>query len=333
MSVSKLPQRVTFLEGQHIGVFQKEIDDVIDDLYETYSGDSSRNDFDKEFYFQESVHMRIASFRLASLERMNSLKSKAIAFISNSFELENDRADDSSYLLHPLFHLRVVQPDIYCLPGEKLTNKLTPPIFTSEPHYDTSYGLYQHFFWIAVDGIDAETGGACLFEENAEILKHFSAELGNKNSYNYESYLENYEELDSLLQPAIIQAVLEPGEAYWLDSSILHGGTNPRTRVRMSFDFRIIPNNSINQELLEDLEVIHTFNQFLEFSNSMNLITLGDEAGALLQTPNLRDILERDDLSAYARFDPHTPGQQVHWRELYSWLEDFDLKRLCKVMV
>ena len=121
--------------------------------------------------------------------------------------------------------------------------------FESEPHRDLSHGVYQHTFWLAINDIDSESGGACFFKKSSEIEREFTAKLGDKNKYHYDGYVQDSYRIDKLMRSNLVRAKLKPGQAYRFDSSVLHAGVKPTTRIRKSFDFRIIPVDKANKKI------------------------------------------------------------------------------------
>ena len=333
MNLPALPQTVGLLDVDEVGIFREEVETLLDSIFLTYAGESSRELFQLKCFFRESVHMRIAAFRLGSCERLDFLRDRAITTLSQSTSQDHDSDSPSTdqqskYLLHPIFHLRVSYPEQYDQHGGGGRNDPKSALLESQPHYDRSFGLYQHTFGMAINDLDLESGGTCFFKNSPQVMDLFAVEYDGRNQYNYTSYIEDSTRIDELIQSSIIYGDLKAGQAYWFDSAVLHGGTRPISRLRMSFDFRVIPADNNNAESLSRDGCIQLFNEHRDFCNSMNLLMLGDIEGAVELTPNLHHILEEDELSHYAIYDPFDFGQQVEYRDLYSWVSNFCLERL-----
>ena len=61
-----------------------------------------------------------------------------------------------------------------------------------------------------------------------------------KNKYNLDSYIDNAEELNKLLHRVTCQPHIKAGSVLTFNSDILHGATKPKTRWRVSCDFRFV---------------------------------------------------------------------------------------------
>ena len=99
----------------------------------------------------------------------------------------------------------------------------------------------------------------------------------------------------------------------------------------MSLDFRLVPDDENNAEFLPMGGIVRLFNDHRDLCNSMTLLILGDVKGAVELTPNLSHILEEDDLSHYAIYNPFDFGHQVEYRDIYSWVPEFNLERLERI--
>jgi hypothetical protein len=225
----------------------------------------------------------------------------------------------------------VSYPEQYDQRGGAGPNDPKSALLESQPHYDRTFGLYQHTFGMAINEIDLESGGTCFFEDSPQVRELFAVEWGNINQYNYTKYIEDSTRIDELIQSSIVYGDLKAGQAYWFDSSVLHGGVRPTSRIRMSLDFRLVPDDKNNAEFLPMGGIVRLFNDHRDLCNSMNLLILGDVEGAVELTPNLSHILEEDDLSRYAIYNPFDFGHQVEYRDNYSWVPEFNLERLERI--
>jgi hypothetical protein len=110
------------------------------------------------------------------------------------------------------------------------------------------------------------------------------------------------------------------GDILTFDSNLLHGATKPKTRRRMSFDFRLAPAASVAAAPPSVRRIFDAVNQNLSLSNARNLARLGDKPGA-------ERIFRRLGLNPPA-IEPGPriakPDSQMRWQDEYAYLRAAD---------
>ena len=258
--------------------------------------------FEDNHLYNEAVVMKAAAYRFATPEVMTQLFKHAVK--SSSFE-----ADD--YIIHPVFYLRISKPKVNSLLNSEA-------ILDSQPHYDRSFGAFSYSFWLALEDATMESGGLCFFNDSVEPI--FSVDWKTPNKYNYDKYLQTYTEIDSHIRDELIYPNVNAGSAYRFDSNALHAATKSRSRVRLSFDFRITEKNKIADLDQRTKKIFYAFNENIALSNAKNLKLLGDDIGVKRYVQKYSLIShELVDLSSMTNI--LIPQNKLSWRTEYAWID------------
>ena len=278
-------------------------------IHQEYFYDMSTSEFEQKYLFHESVVMKCATHRVFDNDLFSLIRTR----------IENIFFQDSSYKelkfdFHPVFYARITKSNVI------VDYRRLHAALDSQPHFDRTYNTNALSFWVALERIGQETGGLCFFNPTPEIKSTFRIKKNSLNRFNMNLYLDNYKTIDSLLVNHIIHPDINSGEAYLFDSTILHGATKPINKMRVSFDFRIITEDRGSKNLERDT-ITEVFNRHIDLSNAMNLLYLGDSAGASVLYPEIYEIIRErrlklpSDLQSL-RYQPTS----ISWRTEYEWI-------------
>jgi Phytanoyl-CoA dioxygenase (PhyH) len=297
MSVSKIasaldPNTVKCLRSRADAVVQQ----IRDDYFPTLPDDTFRRDH----LAHTSLVMKIAAYRFLDNEIAATLRTAV-----------EDRAREiygaGKLVYHPVFYLRMSFPGIY-------HSRLDRTAFMdSQPHYDRAYGVHAFSFWLALNEIDEESGGLATFVDPG-VERLF--EVAGRNRYSATTYLQAAALIDPHLRNATKTWSAAAGDVLTFDSTVLHGATKPKTRRRISFDFRLAPVETVAAAASEHQRIFAAVNANLTLSNARNLAMLGDIVGA-------RRIFDGLGIAAPPmRFSPKIvePLAEMRWQEEYAYL-------------
>jgi hypothetical protein len=314
-SISPLPIKVSLLNESEACELGNKLEAVVTQIHQDYFPEVDYDDFWESCVFHESTVMKIAAYRFANSTLINNLKQKIIGVVS-SLDTENNLVPN--YLFHPIFYTRLTRPAGFSSqPGKS-------PLLDSQPHFDRSFDVYAYSFWLALRRADQESGGLCFFDSSSEVQNEFSISWGEKNKYNYSTYVDSSERLDPIIRDHIVHPCLIAGEAYLFDSNCLHAATKSKSKIRASFDFRVMPDYLFYDLDERSKKIFQVVNNDLNFSNAMNLIILGDIKGALVTYPEIESRLgmSSDDLiKTYSRYSPNILRQKFSWRDEYAYVD------------
>jgi hypothetical protein len=314
-----LPKKIKLLDSAQAKVFSRKLESVVESVYSDYFLNKiSMQEFWEKCVFHESVVMKIAAYRFCSSHVMDVLFSLLIDRV-NGLELLDH---NESFIRHPIFYTRISNP-------RNNGNVTSGAFYDSQPHFDRAFNVYAYSCWLALEKANLESGGLCFFKNNELLNNEFNVSWSEKNKYNYDLYLNNYLRLDSILVSNTIHPDLSAGEAYLFDSDILHAATKPFGSKRVSLDFRICEKTKINNCDNRSKKIFDIFNFNIDYSNALNLITLGDIKGALSICPNISEISCCSiDLivSKLKKYDPDVLIQKFAWRDEYSFVDHLSHK-------
>jgi len=211
--------------------------------------------------------MQLATLRFASLEVLTKLRELLIPHIQRI-------NGESELLIHPSFFLRLSFPE-----NNDLNKGLS--FLNTEPHYDhymkEGFEIQSFTFWVPFEDIDEESGGLCSFS-TPEIFDYFTNQ--GRTRYNPGTYFKVAPEIDPLLKHSTMVHKIQAGDILTFDSNTLHGATRPRSRRRISFDFRLLPRTSLKGAPTSVHRLFDRINFEFDSYNVDNLIELGDFLGA-----------------------------------------------------
>jgi hypothetical protein len=227
---------------------------------------------------------------------------------------------EDEVLLQPYFYLR------YSFPEMAQSELHRRALLDTQPHYDRALGIRAMSFWLALVDIDEESGGLCCFSgsQAAELFPY-----NGRNRYNYDAYLEAASALDPQIKSSIVQPAVRAGNMLTFDSDLLHAATKPKTRWRISADFRLVARSAVERSDAAVQRQLDAFNRSPSLCNAGNLILFGDFRGASRQlaglgpddrvdaTTGLAEILahKQPDASVLAR------GGKMAWQAEYGWMK------------
>lgn len=265
---SELDNHVTRLDGAldpaTTETLRKRVETTIRQLREDYFPQHSDLALHCDHLRHTSLVMKIAAYRFFDDEVFRILRDAVEARTQELYRA-------TQLLLHPIFYLRI------SVPGVCRSELHRAAFLDSEPHYDRSYGVHAYTFWLALEDVDDESGGLATFDDPA-IDRHFRTD--GRNRYNYNNYLDAAATLDPLLCKSTKTLQANAGDILTFDSNHLHGATKPRTRRRMSFDFRLAPADAVAAAPSSVRRIFAAINQNVSLSNARNLAKLGDKPGA-----------------------------------------------------
>lgn len=288
------------LPCDQVSSLQRRAETVMEQLKQDYFAEKSDAAFRAKHLGHTSLVAKLAAYRFFDTETFNVLKECA-----QKPAVEIYGAD--SLVLHPIFYLR------FSYPGSHQSDLQRRAFLDSQPHFDRSFGLHAYSFWLALDDIDADSGGLASFSGPAS-QKEFATD--GRNRYDYETYLKCSATLDPILKKEIATYRASAGDLLTFDSTVLHGATKATCRRRLSLDFRLVDIEQVQAAPKEVQRIFLAFNENVTLSNARNLIFLGDRVGAQrlsnaassLACPpgRTRRILE--------------PGMQMRWQDEYAYL-------------
>ena len=288
---------------------------ILGDIRERYAAGYDDAAFHAQFVFHEAVIMKCAAFRFATSALLANLKQRLVPEVIRFQQDAGMEPDTSeSLLVHPILYFRVTQP------GNVQSPEQADAFMDSQPHYDRAFGAYAYSCWLAMTEVGDETGGLCFFRDSADVDRHFGIKPDEKNRYNYDNYVRDRNIVDPVLRAALIPPKLHAGQAYLFDSNTLHGATKPKSRMRISFDFRLVSKREVARLDQGARTVVERFNEDINFSNAMNLLVLGDEDGAEQVCPGFRKRISGSHDAIEPRYDLSVPLQKFSWRDEYSWV-------------
>ena len=291
---------------------RRRADAVLSGIHDDYFQQEKFEVFVSQHLGHESLVAKIAAYRFASSAILARLRD----FIAPRAQ---QQYGNSEFLIQPIFYLRFSFPGIY------YSDRHRDAFLDSQPHYDRSYGIEAFTFWLALDDVDEESGGLCSFN-TPEIHEHFAA--GVKNRYSYDGYVEAAETVDSMLRAGTVSPAISAGDALTFDSNMLHGATKPKSRKRMSFDFRLVPVENLAKTSPSIRRIVDEANAHLDICNANNLMLLGDFLGAARILEQVETAAGESDLRRIASVlklrpcDPEIlkPGARMAWQKEYQWL-------------
>jgi hypothetical protein len=286
----------------------------VDEIYQDYFKEKkSYAQFLEENMGHTSLVAKCLAYRFFSTEVFSQLRTGLHERIEKIYGC-------ADYVMHPIFYYRMSYPSLYR--EERHRNAF----FDSQPHYDRAFNLHAFSFWMALEDVDAESGGLCYFDRQ-ETIDLFKP-VNGKNIYNYEKYLERAREIDPLVRPHTVQPALPAGSVFTFDSDLLHAATKPTTRRRLSCDFRMLPASEASKADPTSTRIIREFNRSPSFCNALNLLLLGDNRGAarlLNREPDTPAAELSQVAAALAKTALISPvevvGAKVNWQSEYGWLK------------
>ena len=298
--------------GDVIALLRNRAEATLRGIYEDYFEDKSFDEFIRDHLGHTSVVMKIANYRFTTGDMFLQLKDCLQPHAERVFGV-------SELLIHPISYLRFSFPGIYYSDEHKVA------FLDSQPHYDRSYGIEAFTFWLALDDIDDESGGLCSFS-GPETLEYFPLE--GQNRFSYKGYWDAAKDIDPMIRRETITYPVRPGDVLTFDSTVLHGGTKPRTRRRVSFDFRLVPVANLKEAPASVLRIFDEVNTRLDLCNANNLILIGDFIGASRILDQRESGTSNRELMAVAsalRCRPPDPSvvqehAEMAWRNEYGWL-------------
>ncbi len=290
---------------QQINDLRKLAENVIFEIYCDYFSRLPFNQFLRDNLFHESVVMKCAALRFATPSIFKGVLMRAA---SSHFDLNLK----GEIFLHPIFYLRKSIPTL-----QENDSTLSVPYLDGQPHYDRSFNLSAQTFWLALKDADVESGGLCFFEE--EVNSYFHVEWGEKNKYSTGMYQENFEELDPIIVPNVVHPKLQAGDAYTFDSNLIHGSTKPRSKERLSFDFRLLDSAELSKLDDRDSKIIFEFNKDLALINAKSLYMLGDLMGVARYVEEYS--LDTTEISGVPQlYRVADNAKKMHWSDEYSFI-------------
>lgn len=273
---------------------------VLDGIKRDYFTDTPTSTFQECHLGHTSLVMKIAAYRFLTHELFVELRDAVRPAAQRLYGIDE-------LVFHPIFYLRVSYP------GVAYSDLHASAFMDSQPHFDRSFGLDAYSFWVALDDVDEESGGLASFNGgNVEELFWSNG----RNRYDYERYLQAAGELDPLLQETAETYSIDAGDVLTFDSDALHGATKPRSRRRLSFDFRLTTPSEVGAATPQTQHIFEQFNENVTLSNAMNLHWIGDTFGAkrILDGLGITKIL--DEPSERIR----APGALMRWQDEYAYL-------------
>jgi len=301
-SNQNLPQSIRLLTVRESIELRIKLEDTIAGLRNRYFPTLDDDEFMLTHCFHESVFMKCVAFRFLNTEIFSSLRN-AVSLATHGV------VSATEYLYHPVFYTRFSSPHV----------QYNSAYLDTQPHYDKSFQAFAYSFWLGLCDISSDTGGLCFFRQNRDLERLFEVDSSGTNKFNYTKYVDLHQQLDSLLIENCIPPTLTAGQAFWFDSNVLHAATKPRTLPRLSLDFRLVQRGSINSTTSSFSKIVSVINSNLEFSNAMNLFSLGDTEGAEDLCPDMHYIAKTYGFNC-AIIQPITGSDsKLSWRTEYSW--------------
>jgi hypothetical protein len=290
--------KLDLLDKCEIKIIQEYFFEIINEIKADYMNDLSFDDFKKYYIDFESVVMKAIGYRFYYKILKEGFFEKIEYKIKDFFDEKY-----VVYLRHPIFYTRIIYPE------KDFTNL---PLLSSQPHFDRSFNLHAYTVWLAMDEIDCETGGLCFFNKNEKIDELFEVEWGQKNKYNSDLYKQNHEDIDPIIINYLIQPKLSAGQAFLFDSNTLHCGVRPRSKERLSFDFRFIKKSELKKTDERTGYIFELFDKNPDEILAKNLFMIGDHIASKKIKPNIENLLPVD--LVITALDIKKRYQKLSWR-------------------
>ena len=312
--VLEFPKVVSLLSDTQASGLRNKLLREIEEIRRNFFPNVNEYLFGIEYLGHESVVMKAAAYRFFSNEVFDSLSQSASKVLST---------ENSEFLIHPIFYVRVSNPRMQKVsPQDFVSGSRSVPFLESQPHYDRALGVFAYTFWLALDEVNQDTGGLCFFKDTADVRENFNAEWGQKNRYDFDTYLRNHERLDDFVRDAILREPhLEAGQGYLFHSNILHGAVANTKGRRISLDFRLIHKSDLRDAPSTTRDLVEQFNSDIALSQVYGLATLNDNAGvsnSSAKTRMMPSVLDK--ISKLA--DIEVPKSKMHWSLEYSWFKE-----------
>lgn len=290
------------VSGDRTAELRARAESVFDQIKMDYFAKKPTHEFQNHHLGHSSLVAKIAAYRFLSHELSIELRDAVLPAAKRLYDVDD-------LIFHPIFYLRISYP------GVIYSDLHANAFLDSQPHFDRSFGINAYSFWIALDDIDEESGGLAGFA-GADIEEVFWDD--GRNRYDYERYLLAAKDLDPLLQRTAGTYSIGAGDVLTFDSDTLHGATKPKSRRRLSFDFRLAKPSEVAAATPRTQHIFERFNENVTLSNAMNLNWIGDTVGA-------RRIL--DDLGHPKSLDEPSerigaPGALMRWQDEYAYLRE-----------
>lgn len=271
-------------------------------IKDDYFSSLTEDVFRREHLGNTSLVMKIAAYRFANEATMSLLRARLKPIAEELYS-------ETELMLHPIFYLRIGYP------GNDYSDLYRDAFLDSQPHYDRAFGVDAYSFWIALGDIDDESGGLAEFS-SPETDAHFALNDG-RNRYNYDLYLDNASKIDEILRSSCRAPCAKAGDVLTFDSSVLHGATKPKSKKRISFDFRLASRKAIEATSDEVRAMFDAYNHSIDLCNAYNLKFVGDDLGAkrISQTVVQNSNFPRPNSKI---LEPHA---QMQWQNEYAFLQ------------
>lgn len=313
MKSNNMPKIIELLTQVEAHSLREEINSHCHKLWSEYFSFEKYEDFLSKYFFGDSPVSRALAYRVMTKARYDQFGKKILREVQkNQFTVDGELVRD--VICHPIFYIRKLTPAVYKTQSEQNC------LFESQPHFDRTYNEYAYTVWISITKSNRETGGVCWFEDTKNELAKYKSPWGEKNVLGHFNYMKQFHEIDQDFRPFLRSAELQPGEALFFDSNILHAGTKPTSnQERMSFDMRFVPITDTKTAELLDKKVVG-FNDNIDLWSALNLLSLGDVAGAKEKIPDIMSKSAEYFDSNQQENSFASPFEKVHWSTEYAWL-------------
>ena len=254
----------SLITPQEAAALATKAENVLRNIHQRYFTTQSYESFIEHHTGHTSMVMKLAAYQFASSEVIKQL-TKSL--------------DAQDYLLHPVFYMRVVYPGVSHSEGHRRAQ------FDSQPHYDRTFGLDATTLWVALVDVDTETGGLCWFQ-GEDVTALFPRQGANR--YGLTGYYDQAHEIDPVLAKGVGFRSVCAGHAIAFDSSILHGATKPKSKKRISFDFRLISKEAVMKGDARAQQIFEAVAKDLDGCNERNGVMLTSDPKFLEPNATLR---------------------------------------------